>query len=51
MKDEPSGVRLGLGFWLLIVFALACILAGLGVAKLGPRLFPAEPAAAAAPRT
>ena len=38
---RPSGPLLGLRFWLLIAFAVVCIAAGLGVARLGPVLFPA----------
>ncbi|MGQ3016372.1 hypothetical protein [Phenylobacterium sp.] len=38
---RPSGPLLGLRFWLLIVFTVVCIAAGLGVARLGPVLFPA----------
>jgi hypothetical protein len=37
---------MGPAFWLLIVFGLVCIAAGYGVAKFGPQLFPAKPAAA-----
>lgn len=37
---------MGPAFWLLIVFGLVCIAAGYGVAKFGPRLFPARPASA-----
>lgn len=37
---------MGPAFWLLIVFGLVCIAAGYGVAKFGPRLFPAKPATA-----
>ncbi|MDP3117976.1 MAG: hypothetical protein Q8N19_12785 [Phenylobacterium sp.] len=38
---RPPGQLLGLRFWLLIAFAVVCIAAGLGVARLGPVLFPA----------
>ena len=37
----PPRPLLGVGFWLLMGFALACVLAGLAIARLGPRLFPA----------
>ena len=41
--DDPPPPRalLGVGFWLLMGFALACVLAGLAISRLGPRLFPA----------
>ena len=35
---------MGPGFWIAMGFALVCILAGVGVVKLGPKLFPAKPA-------
>jgi hypothetical protein len=45
-EDAPGahspGPLLGLRFWLLIAFAVVCIAAGLGVARLGPVLFPAS---------
>ena len=40
--DAPPPRRLlGAGFWLLMGFALACVVAGLAVARFGPALFPA----------
>jgi hypothetical protein len=38
----------GPGFWIAMGFALFCILAGVLVVKLGPKLFPAKPAPAPA---
>ena len=41
-EDDPAGPEprplLGLRFWLILAISLACTLAGLGVAVLGPRL-------------
>jgi hypothetical protein len=37
--DEPPRPLLGLGFWLFLILCLACVLAGVAVATLGPRLF------------
>jgi hypothetical protein len=37
---RPPGSLLGLRFWLLISFAVICIVAGLAVAWLGPVWFP-----------
>lgn len=43
----PPPVKLDARFWALMIFCAACIVGGLAVAALGPRLFPApEPAAA-----
>jgi hypothetical protein len=39
---RPSGPLLGLRFWLLIAFAVVCIVGGLAVALLGPVWFPAS---------
>lgn len=38
---RPPGPLLGPRFWLLIVFTVVCIAAGLAVARLGPVVFPA----------
>ena len=35
---------MGPGFWIAMGFALVCILAGVAVVKLGPKLLPAKPA-------
>jgi hypothetical protein len=35
---RPPRPLLGLWFWLILAISLACVLAGLGVATLGPRL-------------
>jgi hypothetical protein len=40
--------RLPLSFWLMIVFGLVCVLAGVAVGRLGARLFPVKPAAQSA---
>lgn len=46
LPKNPSEYRrrplLGLGFWALIAFGVLCVLAGAGVALLGPRLLPAK---------
>jgi len=34
---------MGRGFWVLMVFALVCVIAGIAVATLGPRLSPPAP--------
>jgi hypothetical protein len=35
--DRPPPRLMGPWFWLALIFALACIVAGLAVAKLGPK--------------
>ena len=35
--DRPPPRLMGTWFWLALIFALACIVAGLAVAKLGPK--------------
>jgi len=40
--DEPPRRLFGLGFWVAIAFAIACISAGYVVARMGPTLFPAH---------
>ena len=44
---DPAGYRpkplLGIGFWVMVAFGLACVLAGVAVTLLGPRLMPARP--------
>jgi hypothetical protein len=51
---DPAEYRprplLGLGFWAMIVFGVICVLAGVGVALLAPRLLPARPSAPAVER-
>ncbi len=37
---------MGRAFWALLLLALVCVLAGIAVATLAPRLTTAEPAAA-----
>jgi hypothetical protein len=48
--QDPAAYRprplLGLTFWAMIAFAVLCVLAGVAIANLGPRLF-AKPAAKA----
>ena len=39
---------MGRGFWALMVFALVCVIAGIAVATLGPRLLAGDPAVAVA---
>lgn len=42
--NDPAEVPprlLGAGFWAAIIVALLCVLAGIGVVVLGPRLWPA----------
>ncbi|MES2340656.1 MAG: mitofilin family membrane protein [Pseudomonadota bacterium] len=38
---------MGPGFWALIAFGVLCILAGFGISRFGPQLFPAKPQAPA----
>jgi hypothetical protein len=50
-RDPASYGRAGLmgrGFWLLLLFGLACVIAGVALATLGPKLFAAKPPAAPA---
>ena len=53
LPKDPAEYRprplLGVGFWVFVAFGVLCVLAGAGVALLGPRLLPARPAPAAAP--
>jgi hypothetical protein len=53
LPKDPAAYRprplLGLGFWVMIAFGVLCILAGVGVATLAPKLFPARSAPPAAP--
>jgi hypothetical protein len=48
LPKDPAEYRpkplMGIGFWALIAFGVLCILAGAGVALLGPRLWPARTA-------
>jgi hypothetical protein len=50
-EPDPAAERprplLGLGFWAVMVFAMLCVLAGVGVVLLGPKLWPPAPAAPA----
>jgi len=39
---------MGPGYWVFIAFGVLCVLAGYGLAKFGPSLFPAKPAPVAA---
>ena len=45
---DPDDYRprplMGRAFWLLLVFAFVCVVAGAGVAMLAPRLFPPQAA-------
>jgi hypothetical protein len=57
LPKDPAAYRrrplLGVGFWALIAFSVLCVLAGVGVTYLGPRLLPRKPhapAPAAAPQ-
>ncbi len=55
LPRDPADYRprplMGLGFWALIAFGLLCVLAGAGVALLGPRFFPPpQPQASPAPQ-
>ncbi len=45
--DVPRRRRWGAGFWIAIVFGFLCVAAGLGVARLGPKLLPPTPQASA----
>lgn len=42
--DPPPRPLLGLGFWLILGLSLVCVLAGVAIATLAPRLL--RPAAA-----
>lgn len=48
LPKDPADYRpkplMGAGFWALIAFGVLCVLAGVGVAVLGPKLLPAKPA-------
>jgi hypothetical protein len=50
---DPAQYRtrslMGPSFWAVTAFGVLCVLAGVGVAVLGPRLLPAEPPSRAAP--
>ncbi|WP_421933799.1 COG4223 family protein [Phenylobacterium sp.] len=49
-RDPASYGRsrlMGPGFWALIAFGVLCILAGFGISRFGPQLFPVKPAAPA----
>ena len=48
-EAEPPRPLFGLAYWVMIAFAVACIAGGYLVARLGPKLFPPNPAPAAAP--
>jgi hypothetical protein len=52
-EPDPAAERprplLGLGFWAVMVFAMLCVLAGVGVVLLGPKLWPPAPTPAPAP--
>jgi hypothetical protein len=53
LPKDPADYRpkplMGVGFWALIAFGVLCVLAGVGVAVLGPKLLPAKPAPQVAP--
>lgn len=46
LPKDPAEYRpkplMGIGFWALIAFGVLCVLAGVAVATLGPRLLPAD---------
>ena len=48
--SDPAEYRpkplLGVGFWVMVAFGLLCVLAGVAVTLLGPRLMSARPEAA-----
>lgn len=49
-RDPAAYARprlMGVSFWVLIAFGVLCVLAGFGLAKFGPSLFPAKPAPSA----
>ena len=52
-RDEPDPAAerprplLSAGFWAFMIFAMLCVLGGVGVVLLGPKLWPPTPAAAA----
>jgi len=47
LPKDPAEYRpkplMGIGFWAMIAFGVLCVLAGAGVALLGPRLWPSKP--------
>lgn len=51
LPRDPAEYRakplLGVGFWVMVAFGLACVLAGVAVTLLGPRLMSARPEAVA----
>ena len=51
LPKDPAEYRprplMGVTYWAMIAFALLCVLAGVGVASLAPRLLPVRPAPAA----
>lgn len=51
LPKDPAEYRpkplMGIGFWALLAFGVLCVLAGAGVALLGPKLLPARPEAPA----
>jgi hypothetical protein len=48
-RAPPRRRGLGVMFWLVMLFGLACIVAGFAIARYGPTLFPVEAPAPAAP--
>lgn len=42
--DDRPRPLLGVSFWVMVVFGLVCVLAGVVVTLWGPRLFVASPA-------
>lgn len=49
VEDRPRPL-MGAGFWIMLAFGILCVLAGIGVATLAPRLSPPPaPASAAEP--
>lgn len=48
LTDDRPRALLGVGFWVVIVLGALCVLAGAGVASMGPSLWPAQPASPAA---
>ena len=52
LPKDPAEYRpkplMGTGFWALLAFGILCVLAGAGVALLGPKLLPAKPTTPAA---
>ena len=51
LPRDPAAYRpkplLGVGFWVMVAFGLLCVLAGVAVTLLGPRLLSAKPEAVA----